>query len=489
MRFLLVLSCFCAANSMAMGQQADSSKPSPQKQTTPQVTPQTAPQRTAPPQTATPQTLRPQTAPPQTAPPRTAPLQTAPLQTAPPVDDLSLDANRSFDFGDSDNSPYSRVSDPQSSIASNSEFRGASPQMMGDFGGGSTILNIGNILSTGSSNPLTVQIPFAGGSRRIKAAENNQVQPLNRVYGTFNYFDNAIVSAGARDNGQGVPVGGPVHSKGLSQYTLGVEKTFFENFSIDVRMPLVGNLDYTAISGDPMNLFSQANVSTNGVGNLSTSIKALLLQMGQTSISGGLQFSIPTGSSTEITAESFSNGNLVETTDVFVDNDALHLMPFIGVYREFGRSSWLQAFTQVDVPTSGNDVRVVGDIINIDGRLNEQTLLYADISLGKWLYRNPSNSYRSGRRGITGIASLLELHYTGSLNDADTLLTNGNPSPENRLDVLNLTTGLQVEFSERWRINTSGVVPLRKREFEANGDRREDRFFDGELSLHINRFF
>ena len=470
MRFLLVLSiCFCVANSMAMGQQADSSKssaPAPQKQTTPQVTPQTAQQRTAPPQTATPQTATPQTATPQTVRP-----QTAPPQTAPPVDDLSLDANRSFDFGDSNNSPYSRASAPQSSIASNSEFRGASPQMMGDFGGGSTILKLHNNIFANSGAPLTVQIPFAGGSRRIKAAENNQVQPLNRVYGTFNYFDSALVSGGP---------GAAVQSNGLSQYTMGIEKTFFENFSIDVRMPLVGIIDYTAFVDTPTSR-TAAQVTTSGVGNLSTSFKALLLQMGQTSISSGLQLSIPTGSDAIISVGRATTLPSLELSDIVVKNQSLHLMPFIGAYREFGGAWWLQAFTQVDVPTSGNDVRVNGLYI---GRINEQTLLYSDVSVGKWLYRNRG-------RGLTGIASILELHYTSSLNDADTLFT--VDPPENRFDVLNLTAGLQVEFSQKVRINVSGVVPLREREFDGSQlnfpKRQEDRFFDGELSLHINRFF
>ncbi len=485
MRFLLVISiCFCLANSIALGQEADSSKssaPAPQKQTTPQ----TAPQRTAPPRNASPQTTPPQPTPPQPAPLQTAPLQPAPLQPAPPqtappqtarpADDLSLDANRSFDFGDSDNSPYSRASDPQSSIASNSEFRGASPQMMGDFGGGSTILKIHNNLFGPNfpGAPLTVQIPFAGGSRRIKAGENNQVQPLNRVYGTFNYFDNAIVSGGP---------GSPVQSSGLSQYTMGIEKTFFENFSIDVRMPLVGIIDYTAIVDTPTSR-TAAQVTTSGVGNLSTSFKALLLQMGQTSISSGLQLSIPTGSDARI---SFGRGTIPPSQnlilgDIVVKNQALHLMPFVGVYREFQTSWWLQAFTQVDVPTSGNDVRVDGQFF---GRINEQTLLYSDVSVGKWLYRNRG-------RGLTGIASILELHYTSSLNDADTLFT--VDPPENRLDVLNLTAGLQVEFSQKLRVNVSGVVPLREREFDGSQPdfpkRQEDRFFDGELSLQINRFF
>jgi hypothetical protein len=276
---------------------------------------------------------------------------------------------------------------------------------------------------------------------------------------------------------------------------MGIEKKFLENFSIDVRMPLTGIIDYRARSDGPSppERRSYANVQTSGVGNLSTSIKALLLQMNQTSISCGLQLSIPTGSDAEIVVESFNNDILSETTIISIDNDALHLMPFMGVYREIGDSWWLQAFTQVDVATRGNDVLVEGDFVNLEGRLNEQTLLYSDISLGKWWYRNPCNSSRYGRRGITGIASIFELHYTGTLNDVDPLLSTnilGVTNPvENRLDVLNLTGGLLFEFSERWRINVSGVVPLRSRAFDPDGSRREDRFFNGELSLQINRFF
>jgi hypothetical protein len=356
--------------------------------------------------------------------------------------------------------------------------------MIGDFGGGSTILSLG---TPGVSSPLSVQIPLAGGSRRIKAAENNQVQPLNRLYGTFNYFNNAIVSGGP---------GVAVQSENLYQYTMGIEKTFCKNyFSIDVRMPLVGAIDHTAISTAEA-VDSTANVRTSGVGNLSTSIKALLLQRGQTSISGGLGLSIPTGSGASIYAEQQTPGPFFYDDYIHVDNDAVHLMPFIGVYRQCKKSWWLQAFTQIDTPTRGNDVRTDGLFV---GRLKEQTLLYADISLGKWLYRNECNCCRCRQCCVTGIASIFELHYTGSLNDADQLdvgedfLINGTDARvgavENRFDVLNLTMGLQVELSEQWRINVAGVVPLRKREFEASGLRREDRFFDGEFSLQINRFF
>ena len=95
---------------------------------------------------------------------------------------------------------------------------------------------------------------------------------------------------------------------------------------------------------------------------------------------------------------------------------------------------------------------------------------------------------------MTGIAAIAELHYTGSLNDADQFPLGDATGVqvglrENQFDVLNLTLGLQVEFSERWRINAAGVVPLRDRRFDALGGRQEDRFFDGEFSLQLNRFF
>ncbi|MEM7477588.1 MAG: hypothetical protein AAF483_21585, partial [Planctomycetota bacterium] len=66
-------------------------------------------------------------------------------QQTPAPDDLDLDSNQSFDFGDQNNNfqDFNSSDSLQSSIASNSNFRGASPQMIGDFGGGSTLFTIG----------------------------------------------------------------------------------------------------------------------------------------------------------------------------------------------------------------------------------------------------------------------------------------------------------------------------------------------------------
>jgi hypothetical protein len=258
---------------------------------------------------------------------------------------------------------------------------------------------------------------------------------------------------------------------------------------------LVDNRD--AVNGD-----TYAGFETGSMGNLSTTLKAYLLQYKQISISGGLGMSLPTGSGVSaIVGESFDSTNTADYA-IKIDNDAVHLMPFLGAYRQVGDSCWLQAFTQIDVPTNGNDVRIVQDRydgmsndISVSGdSIKEQTLLYADISFGKWWYRNICECgdprCRSGRRGLTGVASLLELHYTSSLNDANEFNLGGNSrvGTDNRFDILNMTTGLQFELNQELRINLAGVFPLRDGRFDIGG-RRDDRGFDSEFALQVNYLY
>ena len=520
MRFLVVLCfcfCSCLVNSSALGQQTNPSRsfaPAPQTPATPQAIPRPAP-LTDPLPTA------PQQAEPQEAEPLTDP-QTAPQPDpgtsynfdeldSPPSDDLNLDSNQSYDFGDSRDYQPTSTSAAQSSIASNSDFRGASPQMIGDFGGGSTMFRIGGLGFipyksgfTRDSGYLSAPIAFAGGSRRIKIAENNQVRPLDRIYGTLNYFHNSSQAVGAAASA-GSPVT-VVDNESLVQYTVGVEKTFFDEYcSIDVRSVFTSGVDQSVINPGTGDNFGGFRLLTGNVGNLSATLKAFLLRTKQTSISGGLQLSIPTGSGVDIFAEQVLQpvdsqnqvlpGTLEVSDAIRIDNEALHLMPFIGAYRPIEKSMWLQAFAQVDVPANGNEVRTNGEFV---GRITEQTLLYTDISLGKWWYRNRCNSPRYGGRGVTGIASLAELHYTGALNDADRMIVGQDTSSAlgfvaagdgNRFRVLNLTLGLQVEIQEQWRINVAGVLPLREGRYKEFAGRRENRFFDSEFALQINRFF
>ena len=86
---------------------------------------------------------------------------------------------------------------------------------------------------------------------------------------------------------------------------------------------------------------------------------------------------------------------------------------------------------------------------------------------------------------MTGLASILELHYTTALQDADVLsATTGGTSfrfgnLRNRFDVVNLTVGLHAEMARRTTFRVAGVFPLNT----------VDRPFDSEVQVSVNRRF
>jgi hypothetical protein len=124
------------------------------------------------------------------------------------------------------------------------------------------------------------------------------------------------------------------------------------------------------------------------------------------------------------------------------------------------------------------------------GTIEDQSLLQLDIGGGYWLYRNPMAQY------VTGIASLLELHYTTTLEDADILTFQPQPvlfefdratrefptrvgNLANRVDFLNLTIGGVIEIDRDATLAVGYVAPLRD-DF--------DRTFDGELNVQFNLY-
>lgn len=206
--------------------------------------------------------------------------------------------------------------------------------------------------------------------------------------------------------------------------------------------------------------------------------------------------------------------------DIEIENEIWSLSPFLAAVLTPTDRSFINGFAQVAIPLNSAEVRyrerrvdlVARDIfpnatgVNSAGlmfgpngsegdfrqtaNLEEQTLLQLDIGGGYWLYRNRCAQY------ITGIASLLELHYTTSLDDADivtfqsapALLNSGLNSVEgptqignlsNRIDILNLTVGGVLELSNTATLAVGYVTPLRD-EF--------DRTFDGELNVQFNLY-
>ena len=186
----------------------------------------------------------------------------------------------------------------------------------------------------------------------------------------------------------------------------------------------------------------------------------------------GLAVNAPTGSDLDVTLPNFGNVNFT------LYNDATHLVPFIAYQAAPTDEFFIHGFLQCDTPTNANSVQIrkptapVGQIEN--RKLTDQTLLFADVSFGYWLFRDPEANW------LTGLAGLLELHYTTALNRADVtsdstgLVSFGNNT--GRFDVLNLTIGLHTELTRSTIIRAGYVTPLRD---------DDHRFFDNEVTIAV----
>lgn len=325
--------------------------------------------------------------------------------------------------------------------------------------------------------PVLIQVagmadmPLAGGTRRTKIIENNHSLPQDRVYLLYNHFHNAITTdefALPTTDANGITTNLNVLARrriqSLNRFTLGFEKTFEDGqSSAEFRLPLIGDLQQTA------GLDSQSE--GGNVGNFSVILKRLFFTTDDFALALGLGINLPTGSD--------ATGR-VGDVGWEVNNQAVYFLPFVGIAGSPFDDVFYQAFAQLDVAGSGNpteisDFRGSREI----GKLNDQTLLFLDATGGVWLYRNPESR-------LAGIASILELHYTTTMQDADmvgTLAGRGNSllifgNCDNQLDIVNGTVGLHTVLQNGTTIRVGGVFPLQQ------GD--DNRLFDAEVQAAIN---
>ena len=162
-----------------------------------------------------------------------------------------------------------------------------------------------------------------------------------------------------------------------------------------------------------------------------------------------------------------------------IENEAVHLQPFIGVTASPSSNFFFHAFAQIDAPVSDYRAAAVDDLGTVDtGVVRDQALAMIDIGAGCWLLRDQGSSC------FTGLAAITEFHYTTALQDPDSLslldgtLTLGNLA--GRFDVSNLTAGLHAEISRLSSLRVAGVFPL---------DDGADRFFDSEIQVAFIRRF
>jgi hypothetical protein len=162
-----------------------------------------------------------------------------------------------------------------------------------------------------------------------------------------------------------------------------------------------------------------------------------------------------------------------------VDNDGVHLIPFLGyMFTPRDGDCFFISFLTVDTGLNGNDVSAdlgTGGLDEI-GVWNDQTLVSASGTFGKYIFQNYSRS------SIVQDVSLLgELHYTGTVSDADTINSGAYQLGDagHDLSLLNTTVGINASFINNSTLTTGYTVPLTS----------SDRIFDGELRVFINQFF
>ncbi len=298
---------------------------------------------------------------------------------------------------------------------------------------------------------LNVPSPASGGAGvgRQKIAENGSPIPRHRVFVNYSYFDNVPIYAGGVNIHRVVP---------------GFEKTFWDDqLSLEARFPFASTLD--------SDILVDGFTSRDEIlfGNVTLNVKALLLATDRFALAGGLGVALPTADDVTV---SQSDG----TQFVRIENESVHLMPFIGFLDQPSKRTFVQAFLQIDTDLNGNPVAVntTGNGPSAAGRINDVTFLFADLAVGYWMYRSATKQH-----GIVGIAPTIELHYNRGLQDTDVVQTGGFRIGNfaDNVEVVNLVIGSSLEIGRSSRLGLAYATPL------GGGT---DQQFDGEFRLTYN---
>lgn len=301
-------------------------------------------------------------------------------------------------------------------------------------------------------------IPAVSMSQRLRIAESNKALPVNRVYFHYNHFHNAV-----RFQRSSNATGQFRNSFSLDSYVIGAERVFDDGYSsVEVRMPFTSGGDFSD---------SDFQINNGNIGNLSVILKRMIHESQSTIVAVGLGITVPTGSDVR--------GALPQMTTRFtIANEAVHLVPFIGFLSTLNDRLFVQGFAQVDVAANGNPIRIISADRNVanSGIFNEQTLFSLNAATGYWLLKD-----RVGHR-LTGLAAILELHYTTALQDTDSVSAGDGSlvlsNTINRFDVVNLTLGMHAQINRMTDVRIGGVIPLRN---------SQNRFFDSELMVSVVR--
>lgn len=300
--------------------------------------------------------------------------------------------------------------------------------------------------------------PSLGNVGLMKISAGGSPIPRDRVFFNYNYFDS-------------VPL---ARTSSVNQFIPGFEKTFLGGLmSVEARFPIAATLD------PDFNVNGTTKSSTGQFGDISVALKSVLSQGDNWLLSGGLQVLLPTASDLSYL---ITDGT---TTREFlrVENEAVHVMPFLGASVVADGGLFMQGFLQIDVDANGMPVLAnsspfgTGTMTQV-GRLNGVTMMYLDMSVGYWLIQEPADSTSP----LTAVMPLFELHLNRSLSSSDSASFSplGSFGRETDFQLLNTTFGMVFEFHHNTTVSAGYSTPLQ------GGN---DGDFGGEFRLQVNHRF
>jgi hypothetical protein len=273
--------------------------------------------------------------------------------------------------------------------------------------------------------------PIYAAARNLKISENQSPRPQDRVYFSFNYYNNVDNTVNRRDLS-------PVTQMKVYQYLFGLEKTFNDGKgSIGFRVPLD---TLTANSSPPGALSTPTSTSA---GNFSIIAKYILEQNLKTGslVSVGMAITTPTGPSKFAGAPYLFGLNSV------------YFQPYIGYIYNYKRM-YIQGFSGFNFTSNINDVSYV----------------FNDIGIGYYAYRDDDP-----RAFLSAVAPTFELHVNNPINHRDVFSRTdlaGMP------DTVDLTFGLNLQFRHNAVLTFAYVNPV-----------GSPRPFDSEAIMMLNLFY
>ncbi len=250
------------------------------------------------------------------------------------------------------------------------------------------------------------------GVRGIKICENQSPFPQDRIFFSFNYFNNVNGDVNSR-------LGSPITNINVYRYILGFEKTFLDKrASIGMRVPLDNLTSNAVIPG----LFT----NSTAMGDLNIFMKYALYWNQQTGdiFTGGLLLGIPTG------PDQFAGFANIQGLNNF------RLQPFVGYFYNLFGNFYFQGFSSISVPTNPNDV----------------TLWYNDNGLGYFLYRTTDYN-----RLITLVAPTFEVHVNTPLNHSDPFNVFDRAATAN---YVNFTYGVNIGIKKNGLLSLGYISPV-----------------------------